>query len=225
MTRTEEVIHLRSLFRQYGQDMDLKIQLIKEMRDIAILYLPKKVITKVPKSRGISTEWNLTIRGDTGIDSFYFSASKANLTVSQESAANLLFYCTRVIEDNAPLDSYLEAILSNYSMLSIDDAITGEIFKKNQKARAQRGRPRRYKGKTIGDVIKRLKKQHPRESVSELWPHLKYAIEDWGGGRCVLQETGIQGSQRYEYELAEENKKFTITFDTFRKKLIKLEKN
>lgn len=98
-------------------------------------------------------------------------------------------------------------------------------FKKNQKARAQKDRPRRYKGKTIDDVIKRLKKQHPRESVSELWPHLKYAIEDWGGGRCVLQETGTQGSQRYEYELAEENKKFTITFDTFRKKLIKLEKN
>lgn len=158
MIRTEEAIHLRSLFCQYGQNMDLKIQLIKEMRDIAILYLPEKVITKVPKSHGISTEWNLTIRGDTGIDSFYFSASKANLTVSQKSAANLLFYCARVIEDNAPLDSYLEAILSNYSMLSIDDARTGEVFKKG-----------REKGAVSHamDYLKRVVKELPDATAAE----------------------------------------------------------
>lgn len=90
-------------------------------------------------------------------------------------------------------------------------------FKKNQKAKAKKDRTRIFEGKTIDCVIRRLQRQHPRESASEIWPHLKDAIEDWSDSRSELQEAGSKDNHRYEYKL--ENEKYSITFATFRKKL------
>ena len=154
MTRTEEVAHFRSYFRQCGHDEAMKIKMVAQIRDVALEYLSPAVIAKVPApyysdevraayaAKGISLEWNLSIRGDTGVNTFCFVAARdAGLTPSQQSAARLLDYCTEAIDKNAVTERLQQWILDAYAGLD-GDAINRShaVIAGSDNARAARAR-------------------------------------------------------------------------------------
>lgn len=147
MKKIEEVPHLRSYFRQCGNDETKKLKMVEQIRDIALKYLPPAVIAKVPPpyysdevraayaAKGISLEWNLSIRGDTGVYPFCFTAARdASLSPSQQSAARLLDYCTEALDKNAVTERLQLWIFDAYAGLDSDLVAKGMKFKpKRQK--------------------------------------------------------------------------------------------
>lgn len=173
MTRTEEVSHIRSIFRQCGHDEAKKIKLVVKIRDIALEYLPLAVIAKVPPpyysdeiraayaAKGISLEWNLSIRGDTGVYPFCFTAARdASMSPSQQSAARLLGYCTEAIDKNAVTEQLQLWILDAYAGLALDDVATGRKFRAGRKPNT---------GSIIRKKIASLLKKNPAMKNPELW--------------------------------------------------------
>lgn len=138
MNKFEEVPHFRSYFRQCGYDEAKKIKLVERIRDVALEYLPQSAIEKVPPpyfsdeiraayaAKGITLEWNLNILGETGVYAFCSTATArdSSLTSSQQSAANLLNYCTMALEKDAVSDQLQQWILDAYAGLD-SDAVKG----------------------------------------------------------------------------------------------------
>lgn len=138
MNKFEEVPHFRSYFRQCGYDEAKKIKLVERIRDVALEYLPQSAIEKVPPpyfsdeiraayaAKGITLEWNLNILGETGVYAFCSTATArdSSLTSSQQSAANLLNYCTMALEKDAVSDQLQQWILDAYAGLD-SDAVEG----------------------------------------------------------------------------------------------------
>ncbi len=85
-------------------------------------------------------------------------------------------------------------------------------------AKRSRGIKNAY-GNTLDDVINNLKKNHPNEKPSELWPRLYAAIEEWCDGNCQEINSDRKDSRGYLFQKGENQD--TITFGTFRKKLKK----
>lgn len=155
MTRTEEVAHFRSYFRQCGHDEAQKIKLVEQIRNVALDYLPQAVIDNVPPpyfsdgdraayaAKGISLAWNLSILGDTGVYAFCSTATArdSSLTSSQQCAANLLNYCTMALEKDAVSDQHQQWILDAYAGLD-GDAINRShaVIAGSDNARAARAR-------------------------------------------------------------------------------------
>lgn len=140
-TRSEEVPHIRSVFRQ--SDDNGKIKLVERLSDVAREYLPAAVVAKVPqpyfskqdraayKAIGQSLEWNLTILGDTGVYAFSIAARDAGLTQSQQSAAALLYACFEALEANLVSDRVQQSILDAFSGLDSDDVVKGKNAVRN----------------------------------------------------------------------------------------------
>lgn len=178
MTRIEEVPHIRSDFRQCGHDEAKKIKTVERIREIALMYLPPAVVAKVPppyfpdeiraeyQDEGISLEWNLTIRGDTGVYPFCSTAQHdVSLSPSQQSAVRLLAYCTEAIDKNAVTEQLQLWILDAYAGLDFDAVAKGEIFQNGG----------RKKGATTAKTqhIYTLANNRPNLSAKEL-----YALAD-----------------------------------------------
>lgn len=141
MSRIEEVRHIHSNLRQCGHDEAQKIKVVEQVRKIALMYLTSAVIAKVPPpyypdeiralyaAEGISLEWNLSIRGDTGVYPFCFTAQhEGSLSPSQQSAARLLSYCTEAIDKNAVTEQLQQWILDAYAGLDFDAVAKAERF-------------------------------------------------------------------------------------------------
>lgn len=152
MNKIEEVAHIRSLFRQLHNDEAGKIKLVTQLRNIAIQNL-QKVIAKVPRSLSDeaknkymamagSIDWDLTT---TDAYKFFFMARDTDLTPSQQSAAALLYNCTKVIDENVLSDRLQQNILDAYAGLDLDAVDKGNMF--------QPGRP-------PGSITERVKYIH-----------------------------------------------------------------
>jgi len=111
--------------------------------------------------------------------------------------------------------------------ISIRDAIKNEkkyLQDKGKQSLAQQTKRASHKrpikneaGETLDNVIRTLAKNHPNEKPSELWPHLKSAIEEWSDSECTETRTGARDSWRYQFQ--QYSKADSITFGIFRKKL------
>lgn len=226
MNRIEEVPHLRSLFRQFGTDDAQKIKLVLKLRDVALEFLPASVIAKVPppyfsdeiraayKAIGRNLEWNLSILGDTGVYAFCSTARDAGLTQSQQSAAALLYACTEALEKNAVSERVQQTILYAYAGLDLDNVAKGKNYHAAQSNRAKKPRGKGEDQRTMGDLIEALKRHHPNDKPSELWPHLKTAIEDWADS-CKERTIGT----RTEYLYSHGERLKTISFKQFGERL------
>ena len=169
-TRSEEVPHIRSVFRQ--SDDNGKIRLVERLSDVAREYLPAAVVAKVPqpyfskqdraayKAIGQSLEWNLTILGDTGVYAFCFAARDAGLTKSQQSAAALLYACFEALDANLVSDHIQQCILDAYSGLELDAVATGKKFTQGRKQDT---------GSAIRKAIAKALKKNPALKNAELW--------------------------------------------------------
>lgn len=141
MNKIEGATHIRSLFRQFGFDDAKKIELVTQLRDIAIEYL-QPVKAKAPRAmsnrameayqaKGISLEWDLTT---TDAYEFFFQARNAGLSPGQQSAAALLYACTEALEEKAVSDRVRQNILDAYAGLDSDAIELGETWTKKQRA-------------------------------------------------------------------------------------------
>lgn len=143
MTRLEEAAHLHRGFRQFSEAG--KLNLVAQIRGIAINFL-LPVIAKIPRpmsdyvrkayqEKGVSLKWDLK---NNPYD-FCHAARKAGLSSSQKNACDLLYHCSRVLEDGILSDTRQEGILDNYGKLDLDDVKTGKRrTKTNQKISSTR---------------------------------------------------------------------------------------
>ena len=104
-------------------------------------------------------------------------------------------------------------------MLVSEMALMGKRKSISTSINASKLRPKKnYNGETLDIVITTLKRNHLNETLSELWVHLKTAIEEWSDGDC--KESGEKDSKRYIYKI--EEIQGSITYGTFRKKIKKI---
>lgn len=226
MNHAEETPHIRSLFQQFKNDDAKKIKLVLKLRDEALKYLPASAIAKVPppyfsdEARaayfilGQNLDWNLSILGDSGVYAFCSAARGAGLTPSQQSAAALLYACTKAIEKNTVSEHVQQNIHDAYAGLDTDDVARGAVYSATQSRRAQKPRGKGDDRRTMGDLIQSLHRHHPNEKPSELWPHLRTLIEEWAG---TCTERAIGNRTDYLYSRCERMK--TISFKQFGERL------
>jgi hypothetical protein len=135
---------------------------------------------------------------------------------AQQNAVDLIRLCDRAIEDGDVSEQFQTWIIDAYAMI---DAGAVDRDKQNRKAQSMKAAKPRGKGddgRTLGDLIETLAKNHPEENPGEVWPHLKSEIEDWAGD-CLEKKIGAKVF--YQYTLAERQK--TISLKHFSERLRK----
>ncbi|WP_152601862.1 hypothetical protein [Burkholderia paludis] len=104
------------------------------------------------------------------------------------------------------------------------DADIGRAQSDAQSKRGSKGRrAKNNSGGTLADVIRILSREHPDSRPSEIWPHLKQAIQEWSGGDVAeIEGSGDSRSYRYVPPNAEsEDAVRPISYGQFRKELRK----
>lgn len=168
MTPSEELPHLRSLFRQ--SDAAGKLRLVRILRDRAIERLEPKVTAKLPRplsdferEAGGSSEWNLHDRDDASAFAVVCSLAHARgvtLSASEQSAAQLLGFCAEALESGAPTPQVMNSILDAVAGLDTDTAVLGQKFMSGRKPNT---------GGPIRNRIKTLLRKTPTLKNGELW--------------------------------------------------------
>lgn len=164
MNHFEESHHLRSIFRQMGENVAEKMEVVARIRNVAL----------------------------------------------RLGAVDLLRLCDYAIEDGELPVEVQERILTAYAMLDSAAVTSDKLHRIAQSKKAAQPRGKGDDGRTLGDLIKSLAANHSQLKPSEIWPHLKSAIEAWAGP-CV--EKKIDGRTFYQYCLSEKQR--TITYGQF----------
>jgi hypothetical protein len=103
-------------------------------------------------------------------------------------------------------------------LLSGNLAVMGKRKSISTSVNARKPRPKKnFEGETLDYLIAKLKLNNPNLKPSELWVHLKNEVDQWSDGDC--EESGENDSRRYTFKI--EGVSDSITFGTFRKKLLK----
>lgn len=164
MAKLEDARHIRAALQGLASG---KLGLVARLREIAVDIL-RPVAGKVPRpmpdriktayqANGIGLEWDLTTA-----DAYEFAhtARNADLTPSQKSAAELLYFCTRALEENAVSESEQQAIVDAYAGLDLDATATGKKFTAGRKPNA---------GGKIRAAVRKLLTKKPAMKNAELW--------------------------------------------------------
>jgi hypothetical protein len=181
MNYREVAHHYRQVF-QYG----FNAALLTELRDKAITFLrpamariPRDMSDKIRaayKEKGISTKWNLTT---TDAYSFCFMARhfKVGLTPSQLSAADLLYACTKALEENALSDRVRQDILDALGGLDSDTFHRGDGYSKDQAKKGKLRGEQQSREKAEKDEIEII---HGRGNVSVIINKLALMTDELG---------------------------------------------
>ena len=175
--RAKETTELRYLFRQL--DGERKINLVIDIRDVALSYLSPAVVSKVPAphfpekvrafylAKGQSLDWNLLILGDTGVYAFCSAARDVGLTPSQRSALDLLCACTEAIEADAVSERLHQNILDGFAGLDSDDVVKGKNAALNPKIASKfpRGKGKLVTPEAVAQFVKDKLEKSKFESV------------------------------------------------------------
>lgn len=94
------------------------------------------------------------------------------------------------------------------------NAKTNVLNKEGQRKKSSLPRPKKNEfGDTRNDVIRKLVRQHPEESIGALWTHFRTALAEWSDSEVRERNAGQGRSYRYEMD----NKVQSIAIETFRK--------
>src|SRR5450830_392532 len=108
--------------------------------------------------------------------------------------------------------------MEGLNLLGGEYAVMGKRKSISTSINASKPRPKKnYDDKTLDTEIATLKRNYPNYKPSELWVHLKTAIESWSDADC--KEYGEKDSRSYHYGIGDE--RGSIAYGTFRKKLKK----
>jgi hypothetical protein len=133
-----------------------------------------------------------------------------------QDAMDLIGLCDRALEDDDLPDYLRNWILDAYGML---DSAAVDRDKRNRLAQATKARKPRGKGddgRTMGELIQGLARNHSGDKPSEVWPHLQSEIEKWFGN-CTESKIGKTVSYRYPFADGEK----TISYKQFSERLRK----
>ena len=208
LSKIEITPFLSRQLRLYG---DAKINdVIVPLRVYALEYFTLKVMAKIPKphnAEGIILEWNLyATAGANGTCVFIQAVREYGLSASLFSAANLLYCCTKAIEDNAVPERLQELIVGawvglesdavNRSEAVITGSMKGGIIRGEQQSRekVEKDEVEIIHGRgNVSDIINRLALMIDQlgeylSPKNELWPKL------WGN----LDELGLRPNEVYD---------------------------
>ncbi len=132
MNSIDEAGHVQRVFEIYGYDEARKLNLVADLRDVAIKRL-KPVMANVPRgmperikaayqAKGISIEWDLPADAL----EFCLQAQKAGLSESQRSACALLCFCTEALDKEAVPPSLQQHMVKAFAGLDADYIAAGK---------------------------------------------------------------------------------------------------
>lgn len=136
-------------------------------------------------------------------------------------------YCAAQLKSIEPLQQPLQALLAQRKLLDtikeelLLQAKSGNKTSRANSKKASLKRPvKNDAGETRNEVIARLANAHTNEKPSEIWPHLKTAIEEWSGGDCVEKRPSEKNRDNWLYQYTKpDGSPDTISYQAFRKRL------